>query len=407
MQRIVVVGAGIGGLTAALALTRAGVRCVVLERGATLDRTGGGIQIPPAASAVLHRLGMGGPAALGPVALGAGAPVAAWPDRFGLGGAIALGAGALDRVGLDRVGLDRVGLGGAVEPGARELRRWSDNSVISRTALQGPAPHYTLRRTALCRALLAAAGPACVLFGQRVVGIVDHGDGVVVRTGDGTRFTADAVVGADGLRSSVRAQLSTVPLRYSGHAVYRAVVPAARAGRLAPMDVVVWLGPGRHCVAYPIDGGRSINIVATVPAARPPRAAREVVTGDVLAAYEGWHPAVRGLLALAGPFDHHGLFDREDLPTWHRGRVVLLGDAAHPMLPFAAQGAAQAIEDAAALAAAVHRPDAFAHYEAVRRPAVARAVALSRAGATDHHLPDGPAQRRRDDLLRRTEAAIR
>jgi len=354
MERIVVVGAGIGGLTAALALGRAGVRCEIVERGVTLPGAGGGIQLPPNASAVLRRLGL---------------------------------ARALS---------------GAFRPAAREVRRWADNTLISRTHLDFPDPYCTVRRATLCRALLAEVqrvhGPDAVRFGRRCVRVIDHGDAVVVRLGDGTALGADAVVGADGLHSSVRAQLGTGPVRYSGHSVYRAVLPAGRAGRLAPATVVVWLGPGRHCVAYPIDGG-GINLVATVPLPAPPSRGREVAAGEVLSAYAGWHPAVRGLIALATRLDHHGLFDRADLPAWHRGRVALLGDAAHPMLPFVAQGAAQAIEDADVLASVIGHPDAFARYEAARRSRVARLAELARAGATEHHLPDGPEQRDRDRRL--------
>ena len=354
MRHIVIVGAGIGGLTAALALGRAGVRCEVVERSATLPGTGGGIQIPPNASAVLHRLGL--------------APA----------------------------------LAQAFRPDAREVRRWADDTLIGRTEFDVPDPCYTVRRATLCRALLAMVrrvhGPDAVTFGRRCVAVTGHDDEAVVRLDDGTTRVADAVVGADGLHSSVRAQLGTGPVRYSGHSVYRAVLPSGRAGPLAPARVVVWLGPGRHCVAYPVDGG-GINLVATVPLASPPPRGREVAAGEVLSAYAGWHPAVRGLIALATRLDHHGLFDRADLPSWHRGRMVLLGDAAHPMLPFVAQGAAQAIEDAEVLASVIHHPDAFARYEALRRPRVARFAEAARAGATEYHLPDGPSQRERDRRL--------
>ena len=360
MRHIVVVGAGIGGLTAALALGRAGVRCAVVERSAALPGTGGGIQIPPNASAVLHRLGL--------------APA----------------------------------LAGAFRPAAREVRRWADDTLIGRTRFDFPDPYYTVRRATLCRALLAAVrrvhGPDAVSFGLRCVGVSDRGEDVVVRLDDGTARVADAVVGADGLHSSVRAQLGTGPVRYSGHSVYRAVLPSGRAGRLAPATVVVWLGPGRHCVAYPVDDG-GVNLVATVPSPVPPSRVREVAAGEVLSAYTGWHPAVRGLIALATRLDHHGLFDRGDLSAWHRGRVVLLGDAAHPMLPFVAQGAAQAIEDAEVLASVIDRPDAFARYEAARRSRVARLAELARAGAAEYHLPDGPRQRERDSRLAAAGAA--
>jgi salicylate hydroxylase len=349
-QSVAVVGAGIGGLAVALALARRGIRCVVFERAAALPIAGHGLQLSPNAVAALQRLG------LGP---------------------------ALDD---------------AVRPVARELRRWQDNEIISRVELQGyEAPYWTLRRAELCRALLAAVrrahGPDAVRFGSPCLEI----RGSTVLLADGTRHRADAVVGADGLHSFVRGLLTRDQVRYSGHAVFRAVLPVERARWLsAPPRVAVWLGPGQHCVSYPVDGGRSLNVVATVPAPVPPTAAREISGSDLLSAYAGWHPAVRGLLAVAGRFDLHGLYDRPALPAWHRDRLVVLGDAAHPMLPFIAQGAAQAIEDAEALAAGF--PD-FAAYTAVRKERVLRVDAIARAGAHDHHLPDGPEQQRRDRRL--------
>lgn len=361
-KKIAVIGAGIGGLTVAVALARAGVRCTIFERNGTLPGTGGGIQLSPNAAAVLHRLGL--------------APA----------------------------------LTGAVRPVARELRRWRDNEVIGRVELgrtaelRYGAPYYTMRRATLCRALFEATrrahGPGAVHFGRGCVGVRERVDDVVIQLDDGSECRADAVVGADGINSFVRGLLHADTVRYSGHSVYRAVLPAEGARWLSsPATVVVWLGPGQHCVSYPVDGGRSLNLVATVPAPLPPTAAREVSGCELLTAYAGWHPAVRGLFAVAGRFDQHGLFDRPALPSWHRGRIAVLGDAAHPMLPFIAQGAAQAIEDAEVLAEHIHEPDGFARYAAARRPRVERVAAVARAGLHDHHLADGPEQRLRDSHL--------
>ena len=352
-MRVIVIGAGIAGLTTAIALGRRGVRCAVVERAALLPGTGGGLQLSPNATTILRDLG--------------------------------------------------VEVAGAIEPVARELRRWRDGRLLGQVELGAAeqrygAPYYTLRRGALCRELYETAvrihGPGTVRLGRACTGITEDPDGVVVELDDGRRLRADAVVGADGLGSVVRRRLSGDVPRFSGYVAYRAVLPDAPF----PADrVVIWLGPGRHCVAYPVRGG--VNLVAMLPAAAPPAAARRVPALELLAGYAGWDPAVRDLLSAAGRFDRHPLFDRDPLPAWSRGRVGLAGDAAHPMLPFLAQGACQAIEDADALARHIHRPDAFARYEAERRDRADRVVAVTRASARINHLPDGPAQQERDAQL--------
>lgn len=348
---IAIVGAGIGGLTLAAALAAQGIRCTVVERASAPPADGAGIQISPNAAAELHALGLG--------------------EVFAT----------------------------AVRPACREIRRWQDNTVLGRIDLQDPrygAPYYTLRRSALIGALLDAVrrahGPSAVCFGRRCVGVRDLAGGVVLDFADGTSLHADTAVGADGLRSAVRGAIHRDPPRFSGHLAGRALLPMGKAGPPAsPDQVVVWLGPSRHCVAYPIDGGRHLNLVVTVPAATPRRH-----VADPLSGYAGWHPVVRGLLGLAGRIEHRPLYDRPPAQTWHRGQVVLLGDAAHPMLPFTAQGAAQAIEDATTLARLI---DDFPRYESLRRPRAEQVAGSAYAGLSRHHLPDGPAQRERDRAL--------
>lgn len=362
-MRIAVVGAGVGGLVTAAALALEGMRCTVFERAGGPPEVGGGIQISPNGARVLHRLG------LGP---------------------------ALRAV--------------AARPVAVELRRWQDGRLIGRTELGTAAeerygfPYYTLRRTDLSRMLLRAVEARCgagtVQFGRQCVDLDESPHGVRLRFAGGQAYDAGVVVGADGMHSVVRRSLAGDAPRFSGHTVYRALIPAARLPWLAgPPRVTVWLGPRQHCVCYPVGRSGAVNLVATVQAGLAPEGYTRGDAGRLVDAYQGWHTNVRRLLAAADLLVHHGLFDRSPLRSWHRGRIAVLGDAAHPMLPFLAQGATQAIEDAATLAACVCESGGLARYEALRRPRVDRVVAAVRERAAGMHLPDGPRQRQRDRAL--------
>lgn len=362
-MRIAVVGAGVGGLVTAAALALEGMRCTVFERAGGPPEVGGGIQISPNGARVLHRLGLG-------------------PALRAF----------------------------AARPVAVELRRWQDGRLIGRTELGTAAeerygfPYYTLRRTDLSRMLLRAVEARCgagtVQFGRQCVGLDESPHGVRLRFAGGQAYDAGVVVGADGMHSVVRRALAGDAPRFSGHMVYRALIPAARLPWLAgPPRVTVWLGPGQHCVCYPVGRSGAVNLVATVEAGLAPEGYTRGDAGRLVDAYQGWHANVRRLLSAADQLVHHGLFDRSPLRGWHRGRIAVLGDAAHPMLPFLAQGATQAIEDAATLAACVCEPGGLARYEALRRPRVDRVVAAVRERAAGMHLPDGPRQRQRDRAL--------
>jgi len=362
-KRIAVVGAGVAGLATAASLALAGLRCVVFERSASLPEMGGGIQISPNGAWVLHRLG------LGP----------------------ALRATA-------------------ARPAARELRRWRDGGLISRVELGAAAeerygvPYYTLRRADLSRLLLrvveARCGAGTVQFGRRCVGLDETPRGVRLRFAGGEGYEAALVVGADGIHSLVRGSLATDTTRFTGHAVYRALIPADRLPCLSgPPRVTVWLGPRQHCVCYPVGDSGAVNLVATVETAEPPLGYTRGDAARLAAAYEGWDPNVRSLLGAADHFVHHGLFDRPPPRRWQRGRIVVVGDAAHPMLPFLAQGATQALEDAATLAACLGDRDGLARYERIRRPRVDHVLAAVRESAGRLHLPDGPRQLLRDREL--------
>lgn len=362
---IAIVGAGIGGLVTALALHHAGIACVIIERSPSPRLDGAGIQLSPNATSVLIDLGLGGMIAE------------------------------------------------AARPIHRDLRSWNTNRLIGRVELGAAAearygaPYCLLRRsdltTYLHDALASRLGPDAVRFGRDVVGLDEEADVVVLRLADSTRLRCAAVIGADGLNSAVRGYLTRDKVRLSGYVAHRALIPTDRLPWLAaPARVVIWLGPDRHCVCYPIDGGRTVNVVA-VTRTEPPLTA--AVRDAVVTAYAGWHPNVRTILAIADEFTSTVLRDRPAAARWHSGRVAIVGDAAHPMLPLLAQGAAMAIEDAAAVVASWVETGGFTRYEGVRRPRVDTVVSRATDALRTHHLPDGPEQLARDTMLARAGLA--
>jgi salicylate hydroxylase len=370
--RVAIVGAGIAGLTLAAWLTRSGLRCRVFEQAGAPASVGAGIQLTPNATRLLVRLGLGG---------------------------------ALADV--------------AVQPAAIQFRGGHDDEPIGRIVLGAGygAPHYALLRADLHRALLAGvvggpAGPAGVVCrGRRCVGVEERTDDVVVSFADGSRVTADLVVGADGIHSVVRQRLGLPAPRFSGHIAYRMLVDAGRiAGSHETPDVAIWLGTGRHVVRYPVACGRQVNVVATAPVDGWDASSWAVAgrTEDVLSAYDGWHPRVRAMLAGADRVTCWALYDTPAPARLGTGRVAVIGDAAYPMLPFGAQGANQAIEDAVALAVCLDGtgpagvPEALRCYERVRLPRRIRVGEAVRDNASSHHVAD-VAARRRDRGIRAGE----
>lgn len=370
MPRIAVAGAGIGGLAAALALAEVGCAVDVYERAGTLDAVGAGVQLSPNASLVLRRLGV-----------------------------------------LDELGP------AAVESSEVLMRRARDGAVLARVPL-GPAaaarygaPFLSALRADLQAALLArvALRPAIALhLGRAVEGYEGSGRGVALRFADGAA-AADGLVGADGIRSAVRRQMTgAVDASASTRSAFRASVPRAAADpdALVPRSNL-WLGRGAHLVHYPVDGGRRVNVVAIVDEGAPTGGTETWSQPAEAAAVErrfaDWAPPARRLIAAAPDWRRWPLLDRPPLPRWSDGAVTLLGDAAHPMLPFLAQGAAQSIEDAAVLADAVARcggdlPAAFRAYEGLRRPRTSRVQAQSARQGRVYHLGP-PASLARDIVL--------
>jgi len=351
VQRVVVIGAGVAGLAAARALALRGVQVDVHEAGApdAAADAGGGLQIAPNGMKVLDALG------LGAAARRAGLANTAVALFDGLGGRriTRLDLAPHRAIGLDYLLFHRADLIALLWQGARDA---------------GVGMHS----------------------GSRVSVLGADGDGVRLDFGGEARTEA-LVLAADGFHSTGRAVLNagSVPF-FTGQVAWRAVVPEAPDSS-RPTEVEVHLAPGRHLVSYPLRGGACRNIVA-------------VEERDHWAA-EGWHHAddpsrlrrafagssarVRDLLARVEAPRLWGLYRHPVAPLWHGGGLALLGDAAHPTLPFLAQGANMALEDAWVLAACLATAptaEAFARYQALRRPRVLRAIAAANANARNYHL---------------------
>jgi salicylate hydroxylase len=366
-MKVAVIGGGIGGLSAALQLLQAGIDVHVYEQAGQIGEIGAGIQISPNASRLLLRLGL---------------------------------KSAMDSVGI--------------RPRAVHQRRWDDGRTLQFAPL-GPeieasfgAPYYHFHRGDLARLLADALPPERLHVGHRLIGLDQKRERVTARFENGAAADADVLVGADGIHSRVRGLVfGPEKPRFTGCVAWRGLVPAERIAHL-DIDVVShnWMGPGGHVVHYWVSSGRMMNVVCVVERGDWTRESwtDKGAVEDVLARYEGWHPTVRGLIGAFPETFIWALHDRAELPRWSDGRVTLLGDACHPMLPMMAQGAAQAIEDGAALAALLKTEPgdiagALLRYEALRKPRATRLQQASAANRTRFHLPDGEAQHARDEAL--------
>src|SRR3984957_15519717 len=239
------------------------------------------------------------------------------------------------------------------------------------------APYYHFHRADLIALLAKAFGPKDIKLGRRLVDIEQDESGVTAHFQDGASERGDFLIGADGIHSRVRERLfGEEKPRFSGQIAYRGLAPAERVAHLRlPLDVTNWVGPDGHFVHYYVSAGRFLNFIAVSEEATWTRErwSDRGSISDAAKNYEGWHPQVATILTAVDERFKWALFDRNPLPEWTQGRVTLLGDACHPMLPFMAQGAAQAIEDGATLAAclkntAFNVPTAFQAYVASRKP---------------------------------------
>jgi salicylate hydroxylase/6-hydroxynicotinate 3-monooxygenase len=353
---VAIVGAGIGGLTVAATLRGAGVDAQVYEQASRFARIGAGIQMTPNAMRVLRGIGL--------------------EDH------------------LVQI---------AFRPTEMRNRDWDSGELTFELPLGDTsqarygAPYLLLHRGDLHESLTRVVPPECVHRDRRLVDVREEADGVRLDFADGTSARADAVIGADGVHSVVReVLLGPEAPRFTGRVAYRTVYPVELLGGLRLDPSCKWWGPDRHIVIYYISGGREVYFTTSVPEADW-QVESWSATGsltDLRAAFEGFHPHVGAVLEACPQVHKWAIFERDPLPAWHGRRVVLLGDACHPMTPYMAQGAAASMEDAAVLARCLEGvapedvPAAFARYEAARKPRTSELQLESRANTWLRHAAD-------------------
>jgi salicylate hydroxylase len=353
-RRAIIAGAGIAGLTSAIALFQAGFSVAIYESKKALEELGAGLQLTPNATRILARLGV-----------------------------------------LDRV------LPFASRPRAVLVLRGSDDVELMRMPLDDAerrwgAVYGVLHRADLQRALLdAALGQSGVelTLGAAVVDFVNNGDRISVGVADGltqTRDEADLLIGADGLRSEVRDQLgfgARDQVEFAGRVAYRAILNAGESNPRQSQNIILRLGREAHLVQYPLRGGSLVNLVATISSTSPPggadpadREEDEAANRSSLErAFTGWSREARLLTNSPAQWRAWPIYYRPPISSFSLGRVALAGDAAHPMVPFLAQGAAQAIEDAGALARVLAQAhDISAALSMYSRTRAARAARVQR-----------------------------
>ncbi|HEV7955783.1 MAG TPA: FAD-dependent monooxygenase [Marisediminicola sp.] len=354
-MRVAVVGGGIGGLAAANALWRRGIDVEVYEQAPELGEIGAGVLMTPNSLRALERMGM--------------------------------------REALAAVGA-------TISNGSSYYR--ADGTKIApilTTDSSGWNGMYGMHRADLLAVLADALPSSRVHTGRRLVEFAQDESGCVLTFDDGSSATADVVVAADGIKSTLQHYVArpAQPIN-SGSVAYRGLVPIERIPSWRNTTSQLWMGDGKHFLVYPVRSGSMINYVAFVPS--------DSITdeswsapGDIGAlrdAFAGWDPLVGDLLACVDATYWWGLYDREPLETWTNGRLTLLGDAAHPMLPHLGQGANQAIEDGVALAVHLSSADpsspeeALAAYEAQRRARTTAVQEGARANGRryDSHFDD-------------------
>ena len=369
----IVVGGGIGGLTAALALSQQGFKVLVLERAQQFREIGAGIQLGPNVWRMFDKLGV------------------------------------TDEIRAQTIFPDQL---------------VTMDSISGQQITRIPLKEKFLRRFRYPYGLIHRADLHAVLFerckrsplvtlktSQRVLGFSDQADSVIVEVEEGIRYAGETLIGADGLWSTIRRQLiNDGQPRVSGHIAYRAVLPVDEIPvHLRTNSMTLWAGPNNHLVHYPMRGWKLFNLVATFHNARYVEGWDSQADSEELhRSFQGVVPDVKTLLNKIDAWRMWVLCDRTPLRGWSRGRVTLLGDAAHPMLPYIAQGAAMAIEDAIVLAEELQRAAgdysaSFTAYEERRHARTSRAQLTSRQSGEFFHASGAARDVRNEFMARRTE----
>ncbi|MBY0147519.1 FAD-dependent monooxygenase [Neobacillus niacini] len=365
-----IVGGGIGGIALARALRQRGISFQLFEQASEFREVGAGIQMTPNAVKVLNSLGL---------------------DN------------EIDRVGF--------------LPEAMVGRGWETGEELFRTPLKGTfdrlfgAAYYHLHRADLHSILAEELPEECITYNVKCVDVIQKGEKAVAVFDNGEEFEADLIVGADGIRSAVRGALwGNDDPTFTGHMCWRALVPVDKH----PLPFVqpaasFWFGPKAHVVTYYVKGGKAVNIVACKETNEWVKESwtEPSSTKELLEAYDGWHS---DLISLFERTDNSqvfkwGLYDRDPMEKWSKGNATLLGDAAHPMLPYLSQGAAMAIEDAYVLSEALDHFEgdvamALEAYEKERRNRTRDVQLQARERGRTYHLDSPEEQRKRDLELR-------
>jgi salicylate hydroxylase len=364
MPKIAIIGGGIGGLTAAVAMQQRGIEVEVYEQSARIGEIGAGVTLSPNAVKAYRALGI--------------------EDQIA-----AIGFESDNQV----------------------VRTWNSGNVISKVFRKGVyekefgARYFSMHRADLVDVLSRQLPDRILHLGSRCTDVETNDKGARARFADGTEIEADIVVGADGINSAVRRSIfgDEAP-RFTGSACWRGLVPLdVFPSGLISTDLTLYMGPRSHVIHFMVRGGKVVNFVAHVET--------DVWTGEswtqecnrseVMETFAGWHEPLIQLLGSAERYYKWALYDRDPLDFWSKGRTTLLGDSAHAMPPYIGQGACMAIEDGYALAATIAQMpaqlgEALQHYEKLRLPRTRQAVLEARARGEEMHLISRWAQLKRN-----------